>query len=298
MHHTDWLLTTSERANAQTRLDDRHPGDDGLVRGQPGPAADPRQRPTSPSSTSDSRRPSPATSCSSPTGRATPTSSCTGEPGQRGRRGAGPGRRARCRRTRADLALAHGEAQLQRRGEPAARPAAPGARRRGAARHARAHGWLAPPEAGGHPAPRPSRARHRLRRRHRPVPLPPRRRRAPRRPAGTRDGAGVRRHPAVARRDGRDHRPRGVRRRDRLPGAVGGPDPADPAPASTGRRTSSCGWTCRRTRCPSRRRPRPRPRARRTRSSCCGPIPTCAAAATTRSRAAASAASRAATARR
>ena len=25
MKHTDWLLTKSERANAQTRLDDRHP---------------------------------------------------------------------------------------------------------------------------------------------------------------------------------------------------------------------------------------------------------------------------------
>ncbi|WP_027861096.1 phospholipase D-like domain-containing protein [Marmoricola sp. URHB0036] len=27
MRHTDWLLSTSERANAQTRLDDRHPGE-------------------------------------------------------------------------------------------------------------------------------------------------------------------------------------------------------------------------------------------------------------------------------
>ena len=27
MRHTDWLLTKSERANAQTRVDDRHPGE-------------------------------------------------------------------------------------------------------------------------------------------------------------------------------------------------------------------------------------------------------------------------------
>ena len=27
MKHTDWLLSKSERANAQTRLDDRHPGE-------------------------------------------------------------------------------------------------------------------------------------------------------------------------------------------------------------------------------------------------------------------------------
>ena len=27
MRHTDWLLTKSERANAQTRLDDRHAGE-------------------------------------------------------------------------------------------------------------------------------------------------------------------------------------------------------------------------------------------------------------------------------
>ena len=63
------------------------------------------------------------------------------------------------------------------------------------------------------------------------MPLPPRRRRAPRRPAGARDGAGVRRDAAVARRDGGDLRTGGVRRRDRLPRAVGGPDPAHPAPA-------------------------------------------------------------------
>ena len=52
------------------------------------------------------------------------------------------------------------------------------------------------------------RARHRVRRRHRPVPLPARRRRPPGRPAGADAGRGVRRHAAVARRPGGDHRAR------------------------------------------------------------------------------------------
>ena len=130
---------------------------------------------------------------------------------------------------------------------------------------------------------------HRLRGRHRPVPLAARRRRAPRRRAGTRDGAGVRRHAAVARRAGSHHRPGRARRGDGLPGAVGGPDPADPAPGlldpgqapADGHDPGPAARS-------SSRRPR-RPRAAPRPSSCCGPTRTCAAAATTPSRAAASA---------
>ena len=63
-----------------------------------------------------SRRPGAA----SPTGRATPTSADR-RARQRGRRGPRSCRRARRRRTRPDLALAQGEAELQRRREPPAR---------------------------------------------------------------------------------------------------------------------------------------------------------------------------------
>ena len=75
VRHTDWLLTKSERANAQTRLDDRHPGETAwsegnlvrpLIHGSDVLRRALRAR---------SRRPSPATWSSSPTGRATPTSS-------------------------------------------------------------------------------------------------------------------------------------------------------------------------------------------------------------------------------
>ena len=230
VRHTDWLLTASERANAQTSLDDRHPDDEAWSEGN-------LVRPLIHGTTYfaelherlQATQPGDLVYFTDWQGDA--DEQLTGEPGSEVVEVLAPGRRARCRRTRADLALAHGEAELQRRREPPARPAAPVAWGRGAARHARADGWLAPPEAGGHPPPRRSRARHRLRRRHRPVPLPPRRRPPPRRPAGARDGLGVRRHPALARRDGGDHRSRGVRRRDGLPGAVAGPDPADPAPA-------------------------------------------------------------------
>ena len=61
--------------------------------------------------------------------------------------------------------------------------------------------------------------------------------------AGPRDGAGVRRHPTVARRTGRHHRPGRVRRGDGLPGALGGPDPADPAPGLLGPGQDARGWT-------------------------------------------------------
>ena len=57
---------------------------------------------------------------------------------------------------------------------------------------------------------------------HRPVPLPPGRRHPRRRPAVRRDGRGVRRHPAVARRAGRDLRSGSARCGDGLPGALGG----------------------------------------------------------------------------
>ena len=130
------------------------------------------------------------------------------------------------------------------------------------------------------------------------MPLASRRRRAPRRPAGLRDGAGVRRHPALARRDGGDHRAGGVRRRDGLPRAVGGPDPAHPAPGLLDPGQAAAPRHDARPAARAGAAAARRPRARRTRSSCCGPTPTCATAATTRSRAAASAAWRAATARR
>ena len=48
---------------------------------------------------------------------------------------------------------------------------------------------------------------------------------------------GVRRHPAVARHPGRHQRAGRVRRGDRLPGALGGPHPADPQPVAASSRT-------------------------------------------------------------
>ena len=74
MKHTDWLLTKSERANAQTRLDDRHPGETAWSEGN-------LVRPLIHGSTYFAElhdaieRRSRATWCCSPTGRATPTSS-------------------------------------------------------------------------------------------------------------------------------------------------------------------------------------------------------------------------------
>ena len=139
--------------------------------------------------------------------------------------------------------------------------------------------------------------RRRLRRWHRPLPLPPRRRRPRRRPAAAAAHRGVRRAPAVARRPGRDPGAGGPRRRDRLPRALGGPDPAVPGARRPDSATGSAGSTPRPTRCRSRRPPPPRGR-RSTSSSCCAPTRTCATAATTRSPAAASAAWPAATPRR
>ncbi len=55
-----------------------------------------------------------------------------------------------------------------------------------------------------------------------------------------------------------DLRARRPRRRDGVPRAVGGPDPAEPQPDQRGCATGCWAWTCRRTRCPSRR-PRRRP---------------------------------------
>ena len=297
VRHTDWLLTASERANAQTILDDRHPDDEAWSEGN-------LVRPLIHGSTYfaelyerlQATQPGDLVYFTDWQGDADEL--LTGEPGSEVVEVLGSCRRARRRRTRSDLALAHGEDELQRRREPPARPTAPATRRRGAARHARPDGWLAPPEAGGHPPPRPSRARHRLRRRHRPVPLPPRRRHPSRGPAGARDGLGVRRHPALARRDGGDHRACGVRRRDGLPGAVAGPDPADPAPAlldpgqdpADGHDAGPAARAGAAAALAGRRHP--------DRPAAADLSRTCGTVATTRSRGAASAASRAATPRR
>ena len=84
--------------------------------------------------------------------------------------------------------------------------------------------------------------------------------------------------PALARRAGGDQRAGGVRRRDGLPGALGGPDPADPAPAGYWvKDTLAADGHDARTRCPSRRRRPRRSTVGRTSSSCCGPTRTCAA---------------------
>ena len=73
--HTDWLLTKSERANAQTVLDARHDGRRRVVRRQPGAPADPRRdllrRAPRAHRGDPRRRPGPLHRL----GRATPTSS-------------------------------------------------------------------------------------------------------------------------------------------------------------------------------------------------------------------------------
>ena len=154
----------------------------GLVPRQPGAAAGPRR---------DVLRRAVRAPRGDPAGRPRPLHRLAGgrrraahrRGGQRGRRGARARRRARGGRAGPGVAVALEAARLHLRGEPAPRQAAPGPRRRGAARHAGADGRLAPPEAGGDPLPgRPDPGRG-VRRGHRPVPLPPRRPRAPRRPA-------------------------------------------------------------------------------------------------------------------
>ena len=71
------------------------------------------------------------------------------------------------------------------------------------------------------------------------------------------------------------------RRRDGVPGAVGGPDHPEPQPDRSCSATGSAGSTPRPTRCRSRRR-HPRPStAAPTSSSCSAPTRTCAGAATT-----------------
>ena len=52
---------------------------------------------------------------------------------------------------------------------------------------------------------------------------------------------GVRRHAALARHPGRDHRPGRPRRGDGVPGALGGPDPAQPQPGLRAPRTGCAG---------------------------------------------------------
>ena len=114
MKHTDWLLTKSERANPQTRLDDRHPGETAWSEGN-------LVRPLVHGATYfaelheriEATRPGDLVLFTDWQGDA--DERLTGEPGQRGRRGARSRRRARGRRTRPDLALALGEAELQRR---------------------------------------------------------------------------------------------------------------------------------------------------------------------------------------
>ena len=273
------------------------PGPAGVVRGQPGPAADPRvdvlRRAVRTDRGHATRRPGLLHRLAGRRGRAAHRRA-----GQRGRRGPRTRRRARRRRTRPGLAFAQGCVRLHRPREPPPRARAAEARRRGTPRHADPVGRLAPPEDGRDPAPRRSDPRHRLRRRHRPVPLAARRRGPRRRSAGAAEpGGGVRREPAVARHPGRHQRAGRVRRRDRLPGALGGSHPADPQPVA--------------------RRQGPRPadghdpgpdagagaaaaagRGRDARSSsCCAPTRTSGTVATTRSPAVANAASPAATPR-
>ena len=89
-----------------------------------------------------------------------------------------------------------------------------------------------------------------------------------------------------------------ARRRDRLPRALGGPDPAQPQPVDY-LKDRLTGLDLSPDPLPEQAPPPPAGRGRRrTSSSCCGPTRTCGSAATTRSRGAASAASPAATPRR
>ena len=118
VRHTDWLLTKSERANAQTRLDDRHPGETAWSEGN-------LVRPLIHGSTYfaelhdriEAAQPGDLVFFTDWQGDA--DEQLPGEARVRGRRGARPGRRARGRRTRADLALALREAQLQLRARTA-----------------------------------------------------------------------------------------------------------------------------------------------------------------------------------
>ena len=294
---TDWLLTKDERGNPATRLDDGHPGDQAWSEGN-------LVRPLIHGATllrraarAASRRPARATWSSSPTGRATPTSGSPASPAARW---------PRCSAAPTSAASTSGgwcgartrSFRLHRRGEPQARRGAPATRRRGAARHAGAARWLAPPEVRGDPAPRRPDPRHRLRRRHRPVPLPPRRRRPPRRPAGadelaTEYGARPPWHDIQAAISGPAVHDVETVFRERWED----PTPLSRNPVTAGG-TGSVASTDDRIRCPRKRLPRRRSTAARTSSSCCGPTRTCGTAATTRSHAVASAASPAATPRR
>ena len=138
----------------------------------------------------------------------------------------GDGRRARRRGQGADVALAPGQAAVQRGGEPPPRRGHRGGRRRGAARPAGPPRRLAPPEAGRAAPPGPPATRRGVRRRHRPVPRPARRRRPPRRPAGGADVRPVRRPPALARRAAGAARPGGRRAGHGVPRALERPHPA------------------------------------------------------------------------
>ena len=120
---TEWLLSKHERGNPQTRLDDQHPGDAGVVGGQPGPPADPRLDVLRGAVRADRghprRRPRLLHRLAGRRRRA-----ADGRARQRGGRGARPRRRARCRRTRPGLALAQGRVRVHRAREQAARPRA------------------------------------------------------------------------------------------------------------------------------------------------------------------------------
>ena len=182
---TDWLLTKAERGNPRTRARRRPPGRAGLVRGQPGPAADPRVDVLRRALRADrGHRDGDLVFFTDWQGDA--DERLTGEPGSEvaevlGRADErGVDVRGLVWRSHQD---ALGFTAEENR---AARPRAAEARRRGAARHAGPAGRLAPPEDGRDPAPGRPDPRHRLRRRHRPVPLASRRRRPRRRPAGAR----------------------------------------------------------------------------------------------------------------
>ena len=295
----DWLLTQAERGNPGTRLDDAHPGERGLVGGQPGPPADPRR---------DVLRRALRAPRGHPRGRPRLLHRLAGRrrraahrrAGQRGRRGAGPRRRARGRRPRPGLALALGGARLHLRARTASSASdlqAP--RRRGAARHAGAHRRLAPPEDGGDPAPRRPDARHRLRRRHRPVPLPPRRRRPPRRPAGASSWP----RSTAPRRRGTTSRPRSAGRPCTTSrpssGSAGRTRPRSAAARCATSRTGCRGLDISPDPLPEQAPPPPAGRRRHPRRPAAADLPGPAArTATTRSPAAASAAWPAATPRR
>ncbi len=136
------------------------------------------------------------------------------------------GRAARCGGQGADLALAPRRPGVQRGGEPRPQRDDLGRRRRGAAGPTGPARRLAPPEARGAAAPGRARAGRRLRRRDRPVPQPPRRRRAPRRPAAGADVPPVRAQSALARRAARGARSGGRRVGHPVPGTLDRPDAA------------------------------------------------------------------------